>query len=61
MFSTFFFKPTPTDMLNRIMKRVIHERYELIASDDKQTIILQELSEHYLEEIFDDFFNPIHN
>jgi hypothetical protein len=60
MFSSFFFKPTPADMLCRVMKRVLMERFILDKPNERYAVKLAELSVKYLDEVYDDFFNLLH-
>lgn len=60
MFSSFFFRPTSPQMLERILKRVLVERYMVDQGLNQSDKILADITHKYLEEVYDDFFSLIY-
>lgn len=59
LFSSFFMRPNSEAMLARVLKMVLHERFVEDAGPERSERSLSELTNKYLEQLFDDFFNVI--
>jgi hypothetical protein len=59
LFSSFFMRPNSEAIMARVLKVVLHERFVEDAGPERSERNLSELTNKYLDQLFDDFFNMI--
>ena len=60
LFSSFFFRPNCANMLGRVMRVMLRERFVDDAGQDRQERAIRKLSEAFLDILYPDFFNFVH-